>query len=251
MALFHFTRLPPPRRVAVAEYPDGRRLWARTSDHTQRKILFDCFEPRETGLVWRILRPGDTFVDVGAHVGWFTVAAGLAVGAGGKVLAFEAFPANAQLLRRNVAENRLGHASVVHAAVTDTPGFLDVGIQPGSDSGSVTAGPGAGDVVRVPAVRLDDVVPTGPVQLIKIDVEGFEARVLAGGVRTLSATRYVLIELNRSALERNGSSPEAIDASLDAMGFVHRRVVERSGDDEPHAVLPGFCNLIAGRVPLP
>src|SRR3954468_7064612 len=221
VGLFRFTPLPAPARAVVASTADGRRFAARLDDHTQRKMLFGVFEPRESAILADLLSPGSVFVDVGAHVGWFTTLAARMVGPAGRVFAFEPFPANAALLRRNVALNGLENVRFTQAVVSGAGGTARVGVQPGSDSGSVTAGERAAErMVEVEAVTLDESVPDDArIALLKIDVEGFEHHVLDGATATLARTGAVLIELNRSALDANGTSPEEIAGRLRDAGF--------------------------------
>lgn len=63
--------LPRPRGEVRARLHDGRMLRCQLSDRTQRTMYFDLFEPAETRLITTLLGPGDSFIDVGAHIGWF------------------------------------------------------------------------------------------------------------------------------------------------------------------------------------
>lgn len=232
-------------RPALGDYPDGRRMWCDLSDHTQRGMLFNRFEPGETQLFRELLSPGDAVVDVGAHIGWFSVLAGRAVGPEGTVVCLEPFAGNARYLAANLALNGLTWARVHNVAATDRPAVLQIGRQPGSDSGSVTAGPWATDAAEVPGAPLDELVPDGPVQLLKIDVEGFEARALAGAAATLDRTRHVLVELNRDALEAAGSTPEEVRERLSDHGLTEQRVVGEGVLGDANGLL--FANLLASR----
>jgi FkbM family methyltransferase len=247
VGLFRFTPIPAPARVIAAELRDGRRMHGRLDDHTQRKVLFGVYETAESAVVTDHLRPGDTFVDVGAHIGWYTTLAAQLVGPTGRVFAFEPFPPSHALLRANVAANGLPQVQITHAAVSDVPGSIMVAVQGGSDSGSVTAGPwGGDDRAEVPAVTLDDEVPADvQIAFIKIDVEGFERHVVDGARSTLMRTRAVLIELNRGALDVAGSSPEEIVATLRDAGFTDQRLVDHPWT--PGGPLPDFSNLLALR----
>ena len=69
-----------------------------------------------------------------------------------------------------------------------------------------------------------------------MDVEGLEARVLAGGAGVLSRTRAALVEVNREALAANGASPEEVAGALAAAGLVRQRVLTR----RPGLIQPGF-----------
>lgn len=212
--------LPRPRRDALAVLKDGRRLQCRLADRTQRTMYFGLFEPSETRLLKELLRPGATFIDVGAHIGWFTTAASRCVGEAGTVIACEPYPANAALLAANLARNQCANVRVVRAAVGSQRGSLVLAAA-GGDSGAVTALDWARDGrVEVPVVTLDELAAVpGPVTLLKVDVEGWEAHVLKGAVETLPRTEYVLIEINRHALKKAGSSPEEIFSLLKEAGF--------------------------------
>jgi len=171
------------------------------------------------------LKPGDTFVDVGANVGWFTLIAAKAVGPTGRVVAVEPEPRNAAKLRGNVAANGFGNVTVLEKAASDTPGTLSLHIADLGENHSVAdLGYGRG-TVSVEAVRLDDAI-TGPVRLIKVDVEGYEAQVLAGLERTPRDNPGVVlvIEFDPVLLGAAGTDPGALLRSLADKGFRPKRL---------------------------
>jgi FkbM family methyltransferase len=213
--------LPRPRRDALAVLKDGRRLQCRLADRTQRTMYFGLFEPSETRLLKELLKPGDTFIDVGAHIGWFTTAASGCVGEAGTVIAFEPYPANAAVLAGNLTRNRCANVRVVEAAVGSLNGGKVTLAAAGGDSGAVTALDWAHDGrVEVPVVTLDEFAAgLGSVALLKVDVEGWEAHVLKGAAQTLQRTGHVMIEINRTALRKAGSSPDEIAGLLRQAGF--------------------------------
>jgi FkbM family methyltransferase len=220
--------LPIPHGDAEVCLRDHRLLRCRLSDQTQRTMFFGLFEPAETSLVTGLLGPGDTFIDVGAHIGWFTTVASARVGPAGRVIACEPYPANADLLKENLSLNDAHNVQVVESALGSRPGTLTLA---GGDSGSVTAlewVPAAR--VEVPMTTLDEVAAGVPViTLLKVDVEGWEAHVLGGAARALPRTRNVLIEINRPALKKAGSSPEEIFDLLRSSGFSTFRPVAQTG----------------------
>lgn len=214
--------LRPPRGVAVAILADGRQLESDLEDRVQRRMYFDRFEPAETAFVRSILRPGDVVIDIGAHIGWFATIAARLVGDRGQVQAFEAYPPTFERLQGNICRNGFNNAAAHALALSDEPGEVEIGVQAGSDSGSVTALKRPREVtVRVPTARLDDVLSPIPddVALLKIDVEGFEGRVLRGAPETLKHVRTVLIELNSGALKAAGSSSVELLQILAAAGL--------------------------------
>ncbi len=239
--------LPVPSRVVHARYRDGREMLLALGDRTQRQMLLGRYEPLETDIIKRLLRPGDTYIDVGAHVGWFVVQAGRLVRPNGRVFAFEAFPENADTLRRNVALNRLDNVVIENCAVADGSGSVAVGRQRGSDSGSVTAGVRAAEALtEVRQIKLDDYLPpdVSP-KLIKIDVEGLEQCVLDGASGTLKRTDAVLVECNESALRANSSSPAQLVAELRAAGLTNHWVLATTGSRFRRK--PSIPNLLATR----
>ena len=195
--------LPKPQNDATARLKDGRLLRCQLADMSQRTMYVGLFEPRETRLLGELLHPGDTFIDVGAHIGWFTTAAARCVGGAGKVIACEPYPSNASMLKVNLAENRYTNVRVIEAALGDRPGTLILA-KAGGNSTGVTALDWAWDGrVEVPVTTLDDVAADlDTIALLKIDVEGWEAHVLQGAARTLARTAHVLIEINRLSGKR-------------------------------------------------
>jgi FkbM family methyltransferase len=212
--------LPTPGNNATALLRDGRLLQCQLTDRTQRTMYLGLFEPRETRLVKELLNPGDTFIDVGAHIGWFTTVGACRVGGAGRVLACEPYPPNAALLKRNLVQNDCNNVRLVEAALGSLPGIIALA-KAGGDSGGVTALEWAWDGrVEVPITTLDEIADgLGSVALIKVDVEGWEAHVLRGAARTLLHTERVLIEINPAALKKAGSSPEEVFSLLQEAGF--------------------------------
>lgn len=237
--------LPTPSGEAQARLRDGRIIRCNLRDRTQRTMYLGLFEPAETRLIASMLGPGDTFVDVGAHIGWFSVVASQRVGPAGQVHAFEPFPANSKALEANFALNGVRNARILQTALSDQPGTLS--LSDSDDSGAVTALQwSAGTRIDVPMTTLDTALPDqGSIALMKVDVEGWEAHVLRGAQRTLSRTRNVLIEINIAALTKAGSSPEEIVGLLSEAGFTTHTAVARRGLRRFQR--DGVSNLLASR----
>jgi FkbM family methyltransferase len=238
--------LPVPQREAKVRLKDGRTLRCNPADKTQRTMYLGLFEPAESRLIAGLLGHGDVVVDVGAHIGWFATIAARQVGADGLVVAFEPYPANAAVLKDNLALNGARNVRVLESALGSRPGTLR--LQSGGDSGAVTALEWVSEgQVEVPVTRLDDAVAdVEAITLLKIDAEGWEANILHGGAETLRRTRNVLIEINRPALAEAGTSPEEIFALLRDAGFSTFDEVAQTGLRRFSRV-GDVTNVLAGR----
>jgi len=221
--------LPIPQADVQVHLDDGRLLQCRLSDRTQRTMWLGLFEPSESRLVSEILVPGDVFVDVGAHVGWFTTIAARQVGSAGRVIACEPYPENAAALRKNIALNDMHNVLVIESALGRQPGTLR--LRRGTDSGGVTALDWAtGGDEHVPMTTLVDMASgIAAIKLLKIDVEGWAPQVLRGAVETLRRSANVLIEINRPALQEAASSPEEVFDLLRDTGFTSFETVGQTG----------------------
>jgi FkbM family methyltransferase len=209
----------------------GARLWVDLSDQMIGvPILRDGYEPEVIALALSLVAAGDVAVDVGAHIGFFTMRLADTVGEGGHVHAFEPVARNADLLARSIVESRFeSRVTLVRAAVSDAGGeaVLRVGRDRLNTGGAFlgeasTAGDDGLDRVRVATLRLDDAGVRRPVRLIKMDVEGAEPRVVRGAPGILRDDRpFIVSEVHPEQLARvSGSSPAAFFGDLAALGYV-------------------------------
>ena len=155
-----------------------------------------AYEPGATGAVLNDLREGDVFVDIGANSGYFSVLAALRVGASGRVYAFEPNPAVRRQLERHVELNRIADRVTVSglalAGEDKDDVRLFVSCWPEND-GIASLTPAAETLARG-GLRADASIPVSVrrfdtwaqsarparIDVMKIDVEGAEAQVLAG-----------------------------------------------------------------------
>lgn len=172
-------------------------------------------EQRSIALVDALLPAGGTFIDIGANIGVFTLAAALASGPDGSVIAFEPSPSICDLLRRNVARHRISdRVDVRQQAVSRERAMLEFKRYDNDLISRLVTAPESmspGEVVErvtVEAVTLDEAVD-GPVDMIKIDVEGLEPDVLHGARSLLEGSPDVvlIIEFNPDSLRARGKSP--------------------------------------------
>jgi FkbM family methyltransferase len=191
------------REPFAFEFANGSKMLARTGmTGATGNLYVGLHEFNEMAFLLHYLRPDDLFFDVGANVGSYSILAGAAVGAG--VVAFE--PGEAfEWLVRNFELNHLSNARARREAVGAS--FGTAPFTSGMDTVNRIDRNGA---ATVPLTTLDAVCGAQAPNLIKIDVEGFEADVLRGATGILSdpATNVVVMELNDPAasdlLHRSG-----------------------------------------------
>ena len=179
---------------------------------------------QEEAFVASRLRPGDCYVDVGSNVGMLVLRAATVVGATGRVIAIEAHPRTYRFLVDNVTLNGFSWVRAIHSAVGKDQGTLTFSDELSDDQNHVVL-EGAG--VEVPVARLDDLVPDGPIALLKVDVEGFELPVLLGAPRVLERTRCILLESWDEHAARYGFTVTNVGALLRDSGFT---IFRFSGD---------------------
>lgn len=227
-----------PERVELDEF----RIWVRRADpQVGLSIARDgCYEPHLTRQLRALLEPGAVFVDVGANIGFFTLLAAARVGPAGRVHAFEAREDNLALLRRSLDENGFTNVDVHRCAVSDRPGDLAF-FASGTwySNGRIVGDDEAGSerLPRVPALPLDQALADAPrVDVIKMDIEGAEARALAGMRGLLRRHRPVLLTEFSPDLLRVSSGVEPA-AYLTALAEEHRLYVLPADGAEPRGPL--------------
>jgi FkbM family methyltransferase len=213
----------------------GSTMQLQVDEYMQRRFYYHCYEAPEVRFIKSWLRPGDLVVDVGAHVGFFTLLAARLVGPGGRVRSFEPVPANFDALEGNLAANRYTWVTPVRAAVSDAAGTVSLGLDEtrlvGASTADFSVGGGLSSV-EAPAVTLDDVLGgDGRVRLLKIDAEGHEPHVLAGAARILESSPpdAILFEVNAKLLGRRGATAKDIFDPLVAHGYRIHSLDRRGG----------------------
>ncbi|MCC2310057.1 FkbM family methyltransferase [Cellulomonas chengniuliangii] len=203
-------------------------------------------EPGFWSLMTRHIVPGAHFVDVGANLGLYTVAATSLVGSSGRVTAFEPAPRTAQMLRDNVQLNGLletGRVAIHEKAAGAVRGTGKLAVYD-ADSGhnSLYSKELTDPTVSVEIVPLDEVFPPGTkVDVVKIDAEGAELEVLRGMQRIAEDNPDIVVfaELAAEHLTRAETSIDALIAEATQRGWDHDIFETVSGEHpEPGSELP-------------
>ena len=217
-----FNRALPRRPIAVTVMSGAGAGIKLVIDPQREKFYWTgSYEPAVQQVIERMLHPGAVFWDVGAHVGFYSLIGARLVGPTGFVHAFEPFEPNLLRLRASAALNRVQNVAVHDIAVSDEVG--DVLLYEGELSvmATLVRKKSSGPAARVKCTTLDALAARlGVPFLIKIDVEGAEDRVLAGGGALLAQGKVNLVMefLSDMALEQarhrlSGYQFERLDAT--------------------------------------
>jgi len=225
------TRPPPAFLAALRRAGPGVHFECDLRNGLAREVFFTGqYEPQETLLLESLLDPGDAFVDVGAHWGYFSLLAAGRVGPAGRVLSVEADPRIHAILARNRALNPgLRHWDTVHVAAAEGAGEVELEGFPeqGDNWGISRIGARLSDGAprfRVQTASVDGLLSEhglGEVALLKMDIEGAEWLALRGMDGGLRAGRYrrLLLELHPEGVAGLGGSLEALTRMLRDAGY--------------------------------
>jgi len=216
-------------------------------DYVQRKIWYRCFEPAQSRVARRLISPGDTVVDVGAHVGFYTLLFARLVGPSGTVHAFE--PVMGDALERNIELNGYDNVVVHRVAVGAKAGRVRLDNPAAGFSSGNWQRSDRRDTREVAQVALDDCLDEH-IAFMKIDVEGMEPEVIEGLSRSLADGRVdtLMVEIARDFV----SDPASVVEPLSARGYRLRRIGEfgglhRIGSPSRVARLVGLYYVLAYR----
>lgn len=192
------------------------------------------WEPWAREVVLSLIGPGDHVLEVGGHVGYYTLGMAHKVGPSGSVTTFEANPRLADLARRSVRFN--GYAPWVNVrqqAVSDVAGALRFTVSRQFGGGGhlyVREGALGSDsaVIEVEAVRIDDLA-LEDVKLIRIDAEGSEPLILRGAEKLLQKPDIVLCIEWDVVQMRSRAKPAEFAGWLHSMGFLFWRITTSGG----------------------
>lgn len=210
-----------PSAAFVFPWVNGVRLIARRGETGVTGNLYcGLHEFEDMALTRHLLRPGDLFVDVGANSGSYTLLACGSAGADG--IAIEPVPSTFERLCDSIALNQLQkRVQTLNTAVGDSSGTIRFTLQRDTTNHAATQTESTSEpTVIVPVQKLDEICVERVPQLIKIDVEGYERFVLAGGNETLGRPELqaVIMEVNGSG-NRYGRSDSELLESMAAFGF--------------------------------
>jgi FkbM family methyltransferase len=228
------------------------------------------YEPEMRGLLHDLIREGMTVIDVGAHVGHYTLMAARIVGPRGRVYAFEAEPENYRILRKNVELNGYTNVTCIPKAVADRAGIMTLYVShQGNDRHTVINDPRATTLsnrCEVETISLDEFVESAGwprIDVLKMDIEGAEPLAVAGMSKLLARNESLslVIEFAPEILRAGGADPEEFLSELENLGLSIAPVEADMPEDALHPAnlraslaeieRRGAINVVCRRRPVP
>ncbi|PWS37010.1 hypothetical protein DFH01_09015 [Falsiroseomonas bella] len=239
---FHYTATAYLGDNTILALLHGRIMMyldTRGTDLAPHIMMFGIWEPNYTQLFQRLIRPGDTVFDIGAHLGVYALLGCVSAGTTGRVHAFEPNPRFAGLLGRSLAVNGFkGFATVHNLAVGAAEGTSQLRFSWEYSGGGHLATPRGRvapgiEIVPCRVAALDDLFPDPAftVDVMKMDVEGTETQAVRGmaGLLARSPRVRILFEFAPGLQKAHGSSAAELIGLLEGMGFSFWTVGDDSG----------------------
>ena len=254
--------IAPTRSQWETSIQPGLRMLLPTNQYLSRKIFMGTHEADESEFITSFLGHGDIFLDVGANIGYFTLLASSNVGGEGEVHAFEPSPSTFEILRRNVVINRLNNVHLNRLGLSDLDEVRELHVSLDGLSSFDTFGSPAcfSNFVleNVHCTTLDrykqEVLADKAITLIKIDVEGWERRVLLGGKSLLEGrdAPVLLVEFADGIAAQAGESCGELRRTLLDLGYKLYHYYPRSPEArilvEERTLADKYkCNLVAAK----
>lgn len=210
----------------------GRKMYLDKFD-TLQLGMNRIYEPEITEFLKKHLLPGDIALDIGAHIGYYSLIFADKVGKSGKVYAFEPDPENHAILSKNIKINGFLNIQAINKAVLDKSGALNL-YKSNSNSGDHRVyDPGEQrKIIEAQAIKIDDLFADSNVaiKLIKMDIQGAEYFAVNGMISTINKSRNLILcaEFWPYGLKMSGIAPNSFIALLFNLGF---SVYEQRGSE--------------------
>lgn len=226
---------------------DGFILWIDDADPSVSAII-----SHQSGWEWHVtevltsaLHPGSTFVDVGANVGYHTFHAASIVGTQGSVVALEPSSENCRLLRLSQLDNNANNVAIIPLALDRETGVRYLSAHVGTNAGLIPDARAdllAGRGSPVYAATLDEIAPPR-IDVLKVDVEGAEFRVLDGGRKTLQRDKPLIVMEFSCEMVRRVSDVDPGEALQDLLDIGYRLFILDRVSRKPVAVASAHALL--------
>ena len=202
-AIRNYPGLKPffPEQYMVFPFLGGKIYLKIKESQMMLARAMGIYEPDKTQTICDLLKPGQTFIDIGANKGDFSLLAAKITGTNGKILSFEPEPENCHWFKESIKLNNYSTIQLFDIALSDSNGQAQLYLGEKSGWHSLVSAQGSTDnsFIEVKKRTLDSVLSENDinrVDMIKIDVEGAEMEVLAGAEKTLSENTDLVLLLD-------------------------------------------------------
>jgi FkbM family methyltransferase len=242
-----------PHGLRQAVLPDGSVVSVDMEIPYERMVWLQSEEWDELRYLRTKLRPGDSFVDVGANIGLWTLVAASTVGAEGQVFCFEPNPVTFRKLIANITRN--ARSDIVTAfpnVVSREEGVVSFSCPPHHNLSAITSGPESDDTLQVRTVSLDSKFSAEKIAGIKLDTEGHELESLGGASRLIqNVSPWFIIEFNTTLLTSPTLGDWQVYRFLSSRGytpFVYEGSIGQEMRIDEMFKSDGYCNILFQRV---
>ncbi|MGE6786758.1 FkbM family methyltransferase [Ensifer adhaerens] len=218
--------IPLPDGTVLTRSLHGQLYFTDADDTviTPHLLIYRQWEPDLSELFTRLITPEMVFVDVGANIGYFTVLVAAKAGTAARVFAYEPNPRLIPIMKKSIDANWSAAPVTLHeAAASDETGSATLFIPTSKGGNASMAYAKDGAEVIVPMVTLDETLPADlVVDLMKIDIEGFELFALKGANRTIerNPSIKIVLEWSLDQTEAAGVDPKEIANFFTERGFL-------------------------------
>lgn len=234
-------KIPIPNKILnIAEtkipefvYVDDNKIFLERKGTVSTTLFYTgIWEENETNLVKKEIQKDDIVLDIGAHIGYYTLLFAKLAGPGGKIFAFEPDRGNYNLLKKNIKENGYQNITIERMAVSDENGTTKLFLSE-NDSGHNRIYYGKYvsknfDIIK--KINLDDYFKNDSIaekiSFVKMDVEGSELGVLRGMKSILNKNNKlkILLEFSPSQMKEFGTEPSELLKLLKTYDFNFYRI---------------------------
>ena len=209
---------------------EGRRVWIDPVSNVGSRLLAEgTYEKKLTDALSHLLGPNLTFYDVGANEGWFSLVAARLVGPGGRVVAVEPQERLWPVILQNASLNRFANIDLQPFAIANEESETTIKLYPSVNTGASGLGSDKRRfetlqrVTLLPLARLIEGSGLTKIDLMKIDVEGYELEVLKSAGEHLGRNILrLVVETHAPQLAERGESVEQVHELLRSRGYSNR-----------------------------
>lgn len=243
--LYNTRSLTIGKKTKLFEIDGGIRLLLDPQDYFQCMIFYGLYSPDILEIFRRCIKPGDEVVDIGGNIGYFTVQLAQLVTSSGRVYSFEPDPRSYKQLLQSVEAKNMNWVQIFPIALSNNHGNIDFYLSPQLGWSTAVKNSHLQNCypITVETTTLDSLLVhkriTNKIRLIKLDVEGFEEKVISGMLTVLERCRPILImEVNNRMLSANGNDCSSLLSILKSLDFNVYAI-------KPYGRFPSNFNLVS------